>query len=240
MAIPDQAGYFDGSTQLIRPLSSDLWSNHTSWDSWTSWDTPNTSIVWYAPIIDLGRNGPFTLNITTVSTGQVSYKVFTSTTGLFQGEETETDIASGASNVSSFSGQYVLVVVTSTYIGTELTISSINVVPKVSSPIEVLYKDLDTSTLSGTSSARTIPLSTPLSQILEVFVTPKTVTAYNLDLYVSSSTQSTHVIPKVISKTTSGPVIALVGLDNQPRDAVVDVLIKGLGTQHMVNNNLVS
>jgi len=242
MAIPNQSGYFDNATQVVRPLSSDTWTAHSgsTWDSWKSWDTPNSTIVWYAPLVDLGSNKSFTLNITTVSSGIVSYQVFTSITGQFQGEETTTTIASGATNVSSFSGQYILVVVTATYNNQSLTIGNITIIPVASTVKELLYKDLDTSTLSGSSSARTVPLTQPVSQILEVFVTPKTVTSYALDLYVSDTATSNYVVPRVISKTTSGPVIALVGLDNQPRDAVVDILIKALGNQSMVGNNLVA
>jgi hypothetical protein len=242
MAIPNQSGYFDNAIQAILPATSDTWSSHAglTWDAWRTWDTPLSTIVWYAPILDLGTPKNFTLNITTKSTGTVSYQVYTSTTGQFQGEETANTIGSGATNVASFSGQFVLVVVTATYNNTALTITDIQVVPKISTPLEILFKDLDTSTLPGTNTARTLIMTQPVSQILDVLITPQTVTSYALDLYVSSTATSNTVVPRIISKDATGPVIALVGLDNKPRDGVVDILIKALGSQNMVANNLVS
>lgn len=243
MAIPNRTGYYDSSKGVIRPASSDTWTAHSSltWDVWTSWDTPNTEIVWNADIIDLGRVKSFTLNITTVSTGLVDYKIYTSNTGLFAGEETETIIEHGGNETpNSFTGQYVLVIVIATYQATELTLTSIETIPQADTILELAYKDLDTSTLTGTSSARTIALTQQVSTILEIIVTPHEVTSYNLDLYVSSTQTSTYVVPKVISKDSTGPVIALVGLDNKPRDAIVDVLIKALPIQKLVGNNLIT
>ena len=242
MAIPEQSGYFDSNNGLIRPLSSDTWTAHAglTWDDWKSWDTPISTIVWYSSVVDLEQPQSFTLNIDTVTTGQASYQVFTSNTGQFAGEETETVIAAGAATVASFTGQYILVVVTCTYISTTLTLNNITVTPVAGTVTEIRYKDLDTSTLAGSITARTVPMSQSVSQIIDVLITPREVTSYALDLYVSSTSTSTYVVPKVISKNITGPVIALVGLDNKPRDATVDIVIKALPSQSMVGNNLVS
>jgi hypothetical protein len=242
MTIPAQSGYYDRNNGIIRPVSSDTWTAHSgkTWNDWKSWDTPVSTIVWYSQVVDLGQPQSFTLNISTVTTGQASYQIYTSNTGQFIGEETLTTVASGATSVASFSGQYVLVVVTCTYISTALTLNSITVTPVVGVVNEIRYKDLDTSTLSGSNTARTITMSQSVSQILDVLITPHEVTSYALDLYVSSTATSTFVIPKIISHAASGPVIALVGLDNKPRDAVVDVVIKALPSQQMIGNNLVS
>jgi hypothetical protein len=243
MAIPNRSGYYDSNQGVIRPTSTDTWTAHASstWDAWTSWDTPNTEIVWNADIIDLGRVKSFCLNITTTSTGLVDYKIYTSDTGVFAGEETETLVVHGSSETpDSFVGQYVLVIVIATYQGTELTLTSIQTTPQADTVIELAYAALDTSTLAGTSSARTIALTRQVSKVLEVIVTPHAVTSYNLDLYVSSTQTSTQVVPRIVSKASTGPVIALVGLDNQPRDGVVDVIIKALPIQKLVGNNLVT
>jgi hypothetical protein len=44
-------------------------------------------------------------------------------------------------------------------------------------------------------------------------------------------------MPRVISKTST-PQFALVGLDNKPRDAVVDIVIEYLAEGYMNGNNL--
>jgi hypothetical protein len=242
MTIPAQSGYFDSNNGVIRPVSSDTWTAHSgkTWDDWKSWDTPVSTIVWYSSIVDLGQSKSFTLNITTVTTGQASYQIYTSNTGQFAGEETLTTVASGATSVDSFTGQYILVVVTCTYVSTQLTLNNITVTPVVGVVNEIRYKDLDTSTLAGSNTARTVPMSQSVSQIIDVLITPREVTSYALDLYVSSTATSTYVVPKVISKAVTGPVIALVGLDNKPRDATVDIVMKTLPSQKMVGNNLVS
>jgi hypothetical protein len=244
MAIPNQSGYYDNSTGLIRPASSDTWDDHSgyTWDNWTSWDKPGNTIVWYQPVVDLIPYGVsnFTLNITTISTGLVSYKIYTSPNGLFRGEETETIINQGATNVPSFSGKFVLVVTTCTYNNQPLTLGTCTITPIASNVLEMRYSDLDTSTLAGTSSSRTLPLSQTVSQVVDILITPHEVTSYALDLYVSHTATSTYVIPKIISKAITGPTFALVGLDNQPRDAVVDIIVKGLPSQRMSGNNLIS
>jgi hypothetical protein len=244
MAIPNQSGYFDASTNLVRPLSSDTWSAHSglTWDSWTSWDTPGDTIVWYQPVVDLVSLGVsnFTLNIETTSTGLVSYKIYTSTTGLFLGEETETIIAQGDTAIPSFSGNFALVVVTCTYNNEILTLGTCKITPVADSVLELRYNSLDTSTLSGSSTSRTLALTQTVSQVVDILITPHAVSSYALDLYVSSTATSTFVVPKIISKTINGPTFALVGLDNKPRDAIVDIVVLALPSQYMSGNNLVS
>jgi hypothetical protein len=65
-------------------------------------------------------------------------------------------------------------------------------------------------------------------------------TAFTLDLYVSSTQTSKQLVPRIISKDISGPVIALYGLDNQPRDGVVDIKMSAFGEQYMMGNNLLN
>jgi hypothetical protein len=242
MTIPAQSGYYDNSTGYIRPASSDTWDSHSglTWDSWTSWDKPLSTIVWYQPVVDLRQVKNFTLNITTDSTGLVSYDIFVSNNGLFQGEETQTTVSHTATSVASFTGRYILVVVTCAYNNIGLTLGNCLITPVTTGVVELRYNNLDSSTLSGSSSSRTLPLTQDVSQIIDIVITPHEVTSYALDLYVSSTATSTYVIPKIISKTISGPTFAMVGLDNKPRDAIVDIIVKALPTQYMSGNNLVS
>lgn len=242
MTIPVNSGYLDTSTGLIRPKSSDTWSAHSgyTWDNWTSWDKPLTTIVWSQPIVDLRQVKNFTLNITTDSTGLISYDIFVSNTGLFQGEESQTTVSHIATSVASFTGRYILVVVTSTYNNIGLTLGNCLITPVTTGVVELRYNNLDSSTLSGSVNSRTLALTQNVSQIIDIVITPHEVTSYALDLYVSSTATSTYVIPKIISKTISGPTFAMVGLDNKPRDAIVDIIVKALPVQYMNGNNLIS
>ena len=105
--------------------------------------------------------------------------------------------------------------------------------------VNILLSDIDTSTLSGTTAARTLVLPRTVSSIIDMIVTPKKLTsAYTLDLYVSSTQTSTQLVPQIVSKSATTPQIALFGLDNQARNGVVDVAIWALPEQYMDGNNL--
>ena len=240
MSRPTTSGYYDGTTNKIMPASSSTWSglSGTTWDAWNIWNyNPATEIVWYAGVIDMGPMLNYTLSIETISTGLVSYRVYTSSTGQFTGEESETLISSGANSVNSFTGRFCLVYVIADKLTDALSISDIKITPSTAG-LELTYKDIDSSTLDGSSTSRTLPLITPVSMITDMLITPQQVTAYNLDVYVTNTATSTYVIPKVISKSINGPTFALVGVDNHPRDATVDILIKALPSQYMDGNNL--
>jgi hypothetical protein len=243
MAIPARSGYYDIETTEILPDSTSTWSglSSTTWADWTSWNyAPASTITWHVPVVDLGAPDNFTLNISTVSTGTISYQIYTSNTGAFQGEETETLVANGATTVASFNARYLFVVVVATLATDALKISSISITPVKSTVLEFRYDSLDSSTLSGSSTSRVLPLPQTVSRVVDIIITPQQVTSYALDLYVSSTANSTYVIPKVISKSAAGPTFALVGLDNQPRDATVDIVVKALPNQFMSGNNLVT
>jgi hypothetical protein len=77
-----------------------------------------------------------------------------------------------------------------------------------------------------------------------------------VDLYVSNTATSVLLTPIVISKTAGGTYMAsgyyvddyfvnatgasfaLYGIDNQPRDGIVDISLKGLPRQVMAGGNL--
>lgn len=229
-------GTLDEVNNIVVPNNDSTWDDYTSWDAWTSWiGSPADPLVWLTDVIDLGVEGTFNLEIETDADGTVSYSVFTSSEGTFSGEETQTDIASGDTSVSSFSGRYVIVAV---YVTAD---SSINIIRGISlkannRTIALKFNDIDTSTLSGTNTARVLSSDRAISGIVNMQITPKAVDAYDVDMYVSNTPTSTTVIPKIIDK--SALTFALVGIDNQPRDAVVDIVVEALPLQYMDGNNL--
>lgn len=237
-------GFYDQNTQTIVPDSTSTWDGlaSTTWDSWTEWAySTDTQIIWQVPDIQLGYY-PATVNleITCVSNGEVSYKVYGSDNGGFGGEEVETVVAHTAASVPAFKYRFLRVFVYANELNNEtVTISKIDVKAKTPVATELIINDLDSATCAGTNLARVIPLPRTVGTILDIKVTPREVTPYNLDVYVTNTPTSTYVIPKVISKSNTSPTFALVGLDNQPRDAVVDIIIKSLPNTYMNGNNLV-
>jgi hypothetical protein len=239
MALPTSTGWLNQRENTVVPNNTGTWADLTSWDTFTQWATePANPLVYNIfPIIDLGSIQTFNLKIITVATGLVSYSVFTSTTGLFAGEETETVINQGDDGIPAFSGRYVVITVRVTVTGGVNVIQGVEYITSQGAVNTISLGDVNTSTLSGTSSARTLTLTRSIGGVTNIQITPKAVASYAVDLYVSSTPTSTTVTPRIISKVE--PIqFALVGVDNQPRDAVVDIVLEYLPEGYMSGNNL--
>jgi len=107
-------------------------------------------------------------------------------------------------------------------------------------PITGTVKATGTGTwaaLAGTNTARQITLPETLSAITDIYIQPKAAASYTPNLYVSATATSEVVIPVVKSKTST-PTFALYGIDNEPRDAVVDIMVTGIPRMVMEGNNL--
>ena len=241
----DPRGYFDYVNRKICPLSTSTWDglSGTTWADWTEWAyATEDTIIWMIDDYFVANTPePYNLKITCVSTGEVSYKVYASSNGAFNGEETETVISHTATNVPVFRSRFLRVIVYSTRVNNITPeISEITLELVKSATKDLIINDLDTSTLEGTQTARVIALPEPVGNIIDIKVTPReTASPYALDVYVTNTATSTYLIPKVISKSATAPTIALVGVDNHPRDGVVDVVIKTMPNSYMNGNNLV-
>jgi len=238
MALPANTGTLDLDQSIVIPNNSATWADITSWSTWTNWASePVSTMTYVSDIVDLGSVKDYCLKIITDADGEVSYEIYTSNTGAFAGEETLTSIDTGDVGILSFSSRYYAVAVkVKQTIGLNV-LRSFEIV-NTNQTISIDLNAIDTSTLTGTTSARTLTLPRSVSKIIDLQVTPHSVTAYNLDVYVSDYVSSTTVVPKIVSKSVGSTQIALVGLDNVPRDAVVDVNIKALPEMYMNGNNL--
>jgi len=238
MALPANTGYLDLDQGVVFPNSTGAWSDYDDWSQWTSWaGTLVDPLIWVSDVVDLGEVRNFCLKIITQAQGEVSYDVYISATGLFDGEETVTTIASGASSVPSFTARWFAVAVK------VAATSGVNIlngfeITSTEQTISFDYNGVDTSTLAGTSAARTLTLKRTVSQVVDLQITAQAVTAYDLDVYVTNTPTSTTVIPRIISKGTSTVTFALVGVDNHARDGVVDIKVTATPEQYMQGNNL--
>jgi hypothetical protein len=237
MALPTPTGYIDIVQNIVIPENTGTWADLTTWDDWTNYiSAPSNPMTWVTDILDLQEEQDFNLIITTSANGTVEYDVYTSSTGAFAGEETMTTIAQGDTGIASFSGRYCAVAVKVTQVAGINSLTNVSLKAN-NFQIQDRMSAVDTSALAGTSADRTLVPSKTFSKVTNLQITPITVTAYAVDLYVSSTATSTHVIPKIISKGIN-PHFALVGIDNQPRDATVDITITGLPELYMDGNNL--
>jgi hypothetical protein len=234
---PSPNGIFDPELGYVLPPDSSTWATGpATWNNFVQWSMSPGTLIWATDIIDLGISKTFNLKIITLAEGRVEYNVYTSNTGAFAGEETITAISTGESGVAAFTGQYVWIEAfvyatggVNVLYGIEYEISE--------RPNKFSLNDVNTATLGGSVSARTLTLPKTVSGVTNIQITPKTVSNYQLDVYVTDYPTCNTVIPRVLSKT-SPYQIALIGLDNIARDAVVDLLVEYLPEGYMSGNNL--
>jgi hypothetical protein len=231
--LPVNIGFFDQESVSIKALAQNNWVNSSTWEGF-SWQGTADKIIWTSDIQDIGSIKHFTLDIRSQAQGQVlSYTVFVSETGGFNGEEKVYYIPEGSQDVPSFYGRYYSVQIAVE--GTELFSFEIT-----SSTLTKTFEltNIDTATLSGTVDQRELTLDFPVSGILDVIISAKSPAAYNLDLYVSSTQTSRVLLPVVLEKSQASTAFTLLGLDNKPRNGIVDVKITALPRQVMFAGNL--
>jgi hypothetical protein len=232
----------DLETGFIYPNNSGTWSQlaGATWAAWTSWNnTPADPLIWVTDTIQVPYNTTYNLKIETLAQGAVSYEVYTSTTGAFEGEETTTTINAGATSVPSFSGNYVRVAIKVTNTG-QPTLLQDTRITATDYTIDLLLNNIDTSSLAGTAGNRTLALPRSISGIINMSVSAQDVTAYTPNVYVTDIATTQFVTALVTDKTATAPKVGVFGIDGYPRDCVVDVRIRALPAGKMSGNNLVT
>lgn len=230
-----EQGQLDVNSGTIKAKGSSRWANLTTWSAFNDYITVRDPIKWTAPVIDIGSIDYFCLSVTTEFTGtNLNLLVHVSDTGVFGGEEDEFFIQDGNLNVTAFYGRYVYV--TAIVTGTELSRMS---VATNTNKTTIKLINVNTSTLSGTASNRVLNMPRPVSTIYDMNIECRYATTYPVNLYVSDTPTSQALIPVVKSKSASAPAIALYGIDNDPRDGIVDITITALPRMIMTGGNLI-
>lgn len=230
------------TTGQVYPTGSTTWATNSTWGSWRLWNSAySEQIVTY---FVSGNMSPvpisYTLRINTQANCPITYEIYTTSTGEFTGEEVKTTIEPGDGAIPAFYGTHFRVAVIANA-GTGMPIiDSIQFEYTSAGEKELNFSQISTSSLLGTSAARTLRLNTDIGGISSVQIQPYETTAYAMDVYVTNTATSTYLVPKIISSSTSTLTFALVGLDNHARDGIVDVNLKCLPLQYMSGNNLVS
>lgn len=237
MTTPAPNGLFDANLGYVIPPDAGEWTTVSTWADFVQWSmVPASPLIWALDIVDLGEIKTFNLKLITDADGLVSYKIYTSDTGAFAGEETVTTINQNASNITAFTGRYVWIEVFVAATGGPAVLYGVEF--EITEQVNKFsLNNIDTSTLGGTASARTLVLPKAVSGVTNIQITPKSVPNYQLDVYVTDYPTCNTVLPRVVSKT-SPYQIALIGLDNIARDAVVDILVEYLPEGYMSGNNL--
>lgn len=226
----------DEQRQVLTAPNLGTWDDELTWQDWTSWvNEPSDELIYLLDPVDLGSVQEFCFSIQTQVNGIVDYYIYTSTTGLFDGEEVELEILSEDQGIPGFQTQFYQVGLIVTRVSGPIEVQAITV--RLLTQRNTLRLDnVNTSTLAGSATERTLVLPKPIGLITNIQITPKSVTAYIPDFYVSTVSSSTHVTGLVVNKNT--PSVALIGIDGQPRDAVVDIILEFLPEQFMSGTNL--
>jgi hypothetical protein len=234
MAFPTTQGVLNPILNIVEPPAAGEWTDLSSWSSTGNWNPTAVDIEWPGEILDLPP-GACSIEITTEAAGDVSYEVWVSPSGNFDGDETITYIEQGDEDISAFEGVSAIIVVKVT--NTNGLAQIFDMQARATNQSRVIsVNGIDTSTLAGTVSARTLDLGRTISGITNIQITPKSTPNYTMAVYSTDFPTSNVVVPVVVDKTV--PSIRLVGLDNVPRDAVIDVVAEALPEQYMNGNNL--
>jgi hypothetical protein len=238
MTMPTSNGILDLTAGQVFPPDLGTWETADTWDDFNQWIMLPDVLDYALEPIDLQSVKTFCLKIQTDAVGLVSYTIYTSDTGAFDGEETITTIEQGDTSVPAFTAQYVWIEVTVEQTAGVNVLNSVNfsIVEKVN---KFSINNVNTEDINdGSSEGYLLPIDRQVGTITNVQITPQAVTPFELDVYVTDYATSTIVIPHVTSKSSNAVSFALYGLDNKPRDAIVDVLIEYLPEMYMDGNDL--
>ena len=243
MAIPSTNYIFDEANSLITTENQGTWADKSgvTWDDWKNWaDNPVTPMTWVSQPIDLGEIAHFNLSWTILCQGTPTFTVYTSTTGLFAGEETATTVNVNDTNIAAFYGRYVLVFVSLAFVPAEgfPQISQFNFEASAK-PFEMNQFDVDSSTLAGSSEARQIVMPRTVSKVLSIQLTAHT-GDYVADSYVADSyvAETAPGFPAIVSKTRTAPEVTFINTSGSKVDAVFDVKMNALPEQYMDERDL--
>jgi hypothetical protein len=191
MSLPQDTSIIDQESGFAKPKSNSTWSalaNVVTWGSWTSWNNqPANSMIVVSTVQDRGTAGYFNLKTSADVTGNISYQVFTSNTGEFQGEETVSNITPNTSNIAAFYGRYYTVVANVTDPSGQIELRSLNTI-STNSRFDIQYNDLDTGTLAAgpnNASSRVLPLPRTISAVTNMQVTAHNPTLQN-SIYITT------------------------------------------------------
>lgn len=214
MALPNFTAEFDSGTNSYIARNTGTWANVTTWASWTTWSQlPAATMLFYTEPYDRGQVGYFNLRTDTDHVGNITYQVYTSTTGAFQGEETLTTVTANSSNIAAFYGQYYVVAANVASTGAIAQLKSMTITSTDAS-LDLKFTEVQTSSLTQTAQGARITLPRIVSA-----VTNMQITCYDGGNTTPLSTDTTHyymetpiyraLIPYITSRDRSGPTFVL-------------------------------
>lgn len=217
MALPSIDAIFDAGLNGYVARNTGTWANLTTWGSWTGWSNlPANAVTVTSQIVDRGAPGYFNLRTDITAVGNITYRVFTSTTGNFAGEETITTVTSGESNIAAFYGQYYVVEAQASTTA-QLPLIENFVVTDTNQTLTYALGDLETAALTVSGSGRQITVGRTISAVTSVQITPHEPPAQaqtqDTENYYMETPEDNYLVPYIVSKSRPGPVFVLRNLN---------------------------
>lgn len=227
MSIITPSGKFitdETGKSIVVGVSTDQWSQKTSWSTYRKWIETATDLKWLTPGLDLGSVVDFVIVAEISCIGTPTYRVYTSNTGAFAGEETTISITTTSSlNNVYFTGRYVM-------IGIEISANESEGIPVLESfnytastrGNMVYLNDVYTGDLDGEISAKQLELPKGASKVVNISITahrgdgwvePDYFTPYD-DLGYPYLADEVYIeepkipVAGIVSKTAAAPKIA--------------------------------
>tara|TARA_R110000772_G_scaffold205144_3_gene315385 strand:+ start:882 stop:1649 length:768 start_codon:yes stop_codon:yes gene_type:complete len=237
----DSAG---SSTIVINPGGA--WTDlPATWDTWLNYNIGGgDTLYWITEPIIMERPDYFNIETDIDATGIVEYTVWTSVTGAFAGEETQTVINENDTDIDAFNGTYVV-------LGIKVTEVSANGPVQINRfswettgrTLSYYFNDFNSSQLEGTVSARQVYVPRVSSWITNVQITPQLASNryvaadYVVDDYFESTTAG-YVIPQIVAKYSDRFDIRFYTSSGSETDAVFDAVATVLPEQYANGANL--
>lgn len=237
MALPTPTGLLDEVNGIITSPNTGTWADigagtdFPTWDDWKTFNTTPGSLTWLTEELDLGESVYFNLEVDVEAQGTVSYTVYTSTTGAFAGEEVSTAISAGDTNITAFYGRYAVVLITVAPAGGSTPVLQEVSLRASSERFSILKYDLDTTTLTGTTSGGfTIDPGRSVSKILSMRITPQQPGPYFEADYVADDYVATSnpAYPAIASKTNTAPKVVFTTDGGAYTDSIFDIELQCL------------
>jgi len=233
----------DGTQRIVAPNTS-TWADlsGSSWSEWRSYTgTPSSTLTWLTEPSDLGSINFFTVTTQADIAGVVTYYVYVSSTGEFNGEETETVIAPGDENIFGFFGRYAMIGISVEYDPAQGQ-PAINAFEFTSSGkfLQLLISDQNSGDLDSYGTGRVLPMPKPVSRIFNAQITTHISEDYVVDDYVAldyfAIGQSTYA--SIVSKGVDNIILKFVDAGGNVTDTVFDAVVYALPELYMNGNNL--
>jgi hypothetical protein len=218
-------GLYDINADSYQGVSANAWSTYTNWSTWLNW-TQNSAdlIVQVNDDLDTVAVRVPQLNLVAQGTQTITLKV--SNTGAFAGEETTIAFTYDGTAVSIPAGRYYRWTVTVSLLNNQTP-----VIQQIESNYSTVYTTqeliaVDTSTLSGSVAARTVP--TTVGTVYSAIITTTKNTAYVDRAYSVPDTFSVSTIAPVAGIVSKSPLqIYLQDHYGVPVDGIVDIIVTG-------------